>query len=182
MQKLKDLIVNVPGENYEQWFQAIAQLLFSEYLIETYNRKYQLTELEFYYHSTSHPDEATYGFIKQGTKYVERIMRHKLCQQQQLTWFFHYSGIDIVIGKKDEPGGILIRSIRDVETRENIKGPLVVYLELLNQNTAIDNGQPFQLKLTEVDTPLDYEMEEPKGRVGINSGNFEKALYNYSIK
>ncbi len=186
MNKIKALLEKVPQEKFEDWFQQIATLLFEQYEIQTSTKRYQFVEIEFYYYNDNHKDESTYGYIKNPhlknrTKDQQRIHRHKLCQHKQLTWFFHYSGIDLVIGRKDEPGGMLIRAIRDIQTGEIIKGPLVVMLELLNQNVDVEKSENFQLKLVETENPVLTSINELVKRVGINYGGFELALYNFSI-
>ncbi|MEP6467071.1 MAG: hypothetical protein ABJB05_12250 [Parafilimonas sp.] len=181
MQKIKNLLNLIPITNYEEWFSQIAELLFTQYQIKTAANEYQLTEIEFYYYSKEHNDETTYGFIKEGIKYSDRILRHKKAQQNQLTWFFHYSGIDIVFGNIGNPGGILIRAIRNIETGENITGPLVVSLELLNQQTNVESSLPFNMQLFEVEIPFEITPIKSKPRIGISVGNYAASPYHYSI-
>lgn len=99
MQKLKDLIVKVPDENYSKWFNKIAMLLFSEYFIKTKIATIVLLKLSFIYYSKNYKDETTYGFAKNMNKLSERIQRLKKAQCDSFTWFFHYKGIDLVIEK-----------------------------------------------------------------------------------
>lgn len=179
MEKLKNLITNVPTANYSEWFEEIAKLLFCNYLIDSGSEKYKIKEVEFYYYNENHKDETTYGFAKNVTKLDQRIQRHKKAQCQQLTWFFHYSGVDLVIGKHDEPGGVLIRAIENVRTKERIKGPLVVLLELLNQQIDIEGQRPLKLELVPANEELKGAIAVNK-RVGLGIGDFREAKYNYS--
>ena len=181
MQSFINLINNIPLQNYEKWFDGIADLLFNQYKIVTSSQEYQLTEIEFYYFNSNHNDETTYGFLKEGIKYKERVLKHKKFQYNQLTWYFHYSGIDITFGTKTNPAGILIRGIKNLQTNEKISGPLVVLLELLNQSTKVNDSIPFILKLDELKNTIHNVYFSKKKRVGIDAGDFKEALYNYSI-
>lgn len=103
-------------------------------------KTYRIVELEYYYSSLSHPDP-----------YVH-LDPH---QSFWLCWYFHrqngksykggtYKGLDISIGDIGSPidhpgkenkgaGGLLIRSIMNIETGEVIQGPCKVVNELLHQ-------------------------------------------------
>lgn len=180
MQNLKEIFIKDPDVEYESWFQLIAEHLINNYLIKTITNKYQIKEVEFYYYSKDHQDETTYGFSKNMNKHINRIKRHKMAQRNQLTWFFHYSGIDIVFGTEDNPGGILIRGLENVETKEKIDGPLVVLLEVLNQGINIENSKPFELSIISKDTPTNFKVES-KRRIGIVAGQYYDKAYNFFI-
>ena len=178
---MKYLIFKVPFENYSKWFKEISVLMFILYFIKTKNCNYRITEIEFYYYSKNHKDETTYGFAKNMNKLPERIQRLKKAQCDPLTWFFHYSGIDLVIGKEDEPGGILIRGIENIRTKEKLRGPLVVLLELLNQQIDIGGNKALQIEVVPNNNEFQFELVVSK-RVGLGIGNFEDALYSFSTK
>ena len=179
MQSLKDLLQIVPTKNHSEWFQTIAKVLLCNYHIETTIEKYRITEIEFYYYSDTHKDETTYGYIKEGFKYKDRISRHKNAQRKQLSWFFHYSGIDIVFGNENNLGGILIRAIQNVNNLETLAGPLVVLIELLNQSADVEGNKPLLLRLIRIKDPYAYNLQSKK-RVGLGIGKFKDELYNYS--
>ena len=181
LNKLSEIITNVPTTNYEQWFEMIAKQLFENYAIKTDWNQYRLTEIEFYYHHEEyHPDITAYGYKVKNKKYSDRIIRYKEAQCKTLTWFFHYSGIDIVIGNESTPGGILIRSIENIETGERISGPLVVKLELMNQHISINGTKPLVLELILNENTHPYTLVK-KPRIGLGLGGNPDRLYNFSF-
>ncbi len=113
-----------------------------------------------------------------------RVNRHKLKQCETLSWFIHYSGIDIVFGKKDNPGGILLRTLERIEENkepELIKGPLVVMLELLNQSVNIFEDTGFELKLVMANETIIGEIKQ-KERVGLGVSKYKNSAYNFAIE
>lgn len=180
MDALKKLLSTVPVNDYPAWFQNIAMLLFNNYAIKTDSNTYRITEIEFYYHDEHHRDLTTYGYIDKTKNYLDRIRRHKGAQYKTLTWFFHYSGIDLVIGNENAPGGVLIRAIENNVTSEKVTGPLVVLLELLNQQMSVDGTKRLLLELI----PHKYEkLQTPvtKQRIGLGQSDNPERLYNFSI-
>lgn len=180
VKKLKDLVSLVPITDHAKWFESIATLLVNSYAIKTEIYKYRITEIEFYYHDEHHQDLTTYGYIDKTKKYLNRIRRHKESQYKTLTWFFHYSGIDLVFGNKNAPGGILIRAIENIRTGEKATGPLVVYLDLMNQQISADGTKPLVLELV----PHEYEKQHipvTKQRIGLGQSDNAERLYNFSI-
>jgi hypothetical protein len=94
-----------------QKFSIIAEEMFNNYEIVKSGQRYRFLEIEFYYHSAQHNDSSTY---------------ERTCNQG---WFFHQSGVDISFNSDDkgkEYGGILIRSIENLDTKEIISGPIRV--------------------------------------------------------
>lgn len=179
MKTLEELVQGNRDKGYHLWFKSIAEVLMGNYVIIAGQNTYRITECEFYYYCEGHPDETTYGYAKNfNTMPAGRIKRHKAAQRKTLTWFFHYSGIDIVIGNDKEPGGILIREIVNTSTGEKMTGPLVVLLELLNQGVSVYGGMPHSLELVYVDNSLPKDVKT-KTRKGITSGNFEDKEYNF---
>jgi hypothetical protein len=185
-EEFESLIKNGNGNlAYDEWFKRIAELLMKNFIIETTNKKYKILEVEFYYYSNEHEDESTYGFMKNGIHKNKRIQEFKRKQCSPLTWFIHYSGIDLVIGTDSNPGGILIRTIRDKASEENIyTGPYISMLELINQGTKSDTGN-FLLKLTPDpnlnNVNITVKSQKRKG-IGKNAGKFGKENYNFYVE
>ena len=75
----------------------------------------------------------------------------------------------------------MIRAIEDFDTKENIKGPLVVLLELLNQEIDVEGNKLLHLRLVQNDVEFDYDIQSQK-RVGLGAGKFQDAPYNFSTK
>lgn len=145
-------------------FHAIAQKLFDEYVIQANNIKYRLAEIEFYWHSEKHPDKCTYPRIHVNPKTGD--------------WFFHYSGVDIALKSDDGYGGILIRSIYNIEKKELTKGPMISSMKLFSENNAFGS-----ITTSIIREKLNTSAIKTDVRVGINPQNDNPNYkYNFSIK
>ncbi len=105
--------------NYEKLFNQIAERLMNNYCLEVEDKKFRLSEIEFYYfHKNYHPDC--------------NVHRHKF--QREFSIYFHdkhgRGGIDIGFGDHECWGGILIRGIQDYNSKNFISGPLNVADEI----------------------------------------------------
>jgi hypothetical protein len=115
----------------ETAFKAVADKLFHEYAIRTYDSIYRIVELEFYWNEVDHIDGSTYKRIHADPKTGE--------------WFFHYSGVDIAL-KNEETGGyggILIRSVIDLKNDNHLyKGPMVCAMRIFSGTSAFESTIP----------------------------------------
>jgi hypothetical protein len=187
MKDIERLINDVPKTKFDLWFKEIATTLMSNHIIIAGERKFCILETEFYYYDEQHhQDKSTYGYYNPSSKIKDRVKEFKKAQRDTLTWFFHYSGIDIVIGKGINPGGILIRQIQEIKDNklgEVYGGPLVVMLELMRQGVNVHNGT-FHLKLEEcmeVKSNFKNAKVEAGSRFGIgkNAEKYEQENYNF---
>lgn len=108
----------------EEEFTNIAQALFDSYAIQTKKTLYRLIEIEFYWNSPNHIDNSTY--------------KRNHVDPKSGDWFFHYSGVDVALKneKTGGYGGILIRSIYDIQEKIVVKGPMVCVMKLFSENNA----------------------------------------------
>lgn len=108
----------------EKEFEKIAQKLFDEFAIRTHNGLYRLTEIEFYWNSSTHVDNSTY--------------KRKHVDPKSGDWFFHYSGVDIALKNEQSGGygGVLIRSLYNIEKKTIVKGPMVCAMTLFSGTNA----------------------------------------------
>ena len=161
-ENLKELLQEVKPklteEDLKSKFKEIAEELFSNYYIEKNGIKYYFMELEFYYYSDNHKDFITYP------RYAEAG-----------DWFFHASGVDICFDSnleydendkiisdlsKAHFGGILIRSLKKVDTNDNSKyltGPHKCCYDLFDRFSAIDKTfkYPIIKKKEKAETTID---------------------------
>ena len=104
-------------------FDDTANFLLNQSVLKINNFNYRIVEIEFYEKSSAHPDPFVHS------------------NKDQLTfgkWYFHkfgstykdgtYKGLDLTFGsikstKNHKYGGILIRSIKNLETNNVIEGP-----------------------------------------------------------
>lgn len=154
----------------EQEFSNIASKLFNEYALKNKGSIYRLTEVEFYWKSPTHNDKSTYE-----RRYVN---------PQTGEWFFHYSGIDIALRNDDIKGfgGILIRSIKDINSGKQYKGPQVCAMKLFSEiNAFSDDFYPRIIKHNFAAEKLAKTERIGLGKNAKESG-FEKATYRFIIK
>lgn len=131
---------------------------------------YRLIEIEFYWNSPNHVDNSTYK-----RKYVD---------PKAGDWFFHYSGVDIAL-KNEETGGyggILIRSIYDIEKEIIVKGPMVCCMKLFSENNAFSQSIKTQI----VEHNFSKSKIEKRMRVGLGANakenDADKLNYAFYIK
>jgi hypothetical protein len=150
----------------EDGFRIIAEKLFNEYVIQTYNSIYRITELEFYWNSPGHIDNSTY--------------QRKHVDPKSGDWFFHYSGVDIAL-KNDVTagyGGILIRSIYDLNQKKLFKGPMICVMRLFSGTSAFDST--IQTKIV----PHEFtkvEIENGK-RIGLGKNATENGANEFQYR
>lgn len=167
---MKTAFLNIKQETIEE-FKNIAEKLFNNYVIQTKDSLFRLTDIEFYWKSSTHTDESTYE-----RRYVDPATGE---------WFFHYSGVDIAL-KNDETkgyGGILIREICDINTTppKTYKGPQVCTMKLFSGNKAF--SESFFPKIIEHEFKKEQIIETERIRLGENAkkGGFDKSRYRFFI-
>lgn len=140
------------GSNIEKKFQDLASILLHNVVILKGNKKYKLTDIEFYFYCSTHQDIITYP---RNSKAGE--------------WFFHSSGVDLsfesnvpmrekastgklvpCLTSDSAFGGILIRGIKHIgcfsdhqEEKYKLNGPMKVCEELFDKFDAFDNPDDF---------------------------------------
>lgn len=150
------------GSNIEKKFQDLANILLHNVVILKGNKKYKLTDIEFYFYCSTHQDIITYP---RNSKAGE--------------WFFHSSGVDLSfeshIEIRAKPstgklmpcltadsvfGGILIRGMKSLsnisdhkEETYKLNGPMKVCEELFDKFDAFGEVYNFpRLTLESHDT------------------------------
>ena len=140
------------GSNIEKKFQDLASILLHNVVILKGNKKYKLTDIEFYFYCPTHQDIITYP---RNSKAGE--------------WFFHSSGVDLsfesnvpmrekastgklvpCLTSDSAFGGILIRGIKHIgcfsdhqEEKYKLNGPMKVCEELFDKFDAFGNPDDF---------------------------------------
>ena len=154
---------------YEKKFTEISQKLFNEFAIETSDSKYRITEVEFYWNSSNHKDESTY--------------KRKYVNPETGEWFFHYSGVDIALmsENKNGYGGILIRSIYDINKNVTYKGPLVSVMKLFSGTNAFSDT--IQTKIISYKFSADKIKQTERIGIGNNgkANGADKLRYRFLI-
>ena len=140
------------GNCIEKKFQHLASILLHNVVILKGNKKYKLTDIEFYFYCSTHQDIITYP---RNSKAGE--------------WFFHSSGVDLsfesnvpmrekastgklmpCLTSDSAFGGILIRGIKHIdcfsdhqEEKYKLNGPMKVCEELFDKFDAFGNPDDF---------------------------------------
>lgn len=151
----------------ENEFENIAQILFDNYAIQTHNALYRLTEIEFYWNSPNHIDNSTY--------------KRKHVDPKTGDWFFHYSGVDIALKneKTGGYGGILIRSIYDINKKTPIKGPMVCAMKLFSETNAFT--QSIQTQIIPYAFDKSNIIKRPRIGLGQNAKENDADKLNYAF-
>ena len=102
--KLKELLKQHPTENHEKWFDEITNELMNHNALCIGNNQYRIVECEIYYNNKTE-------------KHSDPFIHRKQEQLKSGTIYFHGFGVDLTFGdtEKNIHGGILIRSVRNIE-------------------------------------------------------------------
>ncbi|MDW8252071.1 MAG: hypothetical protein RMJ98_22480 [Myxococcales bacterium] len=124
-------------EEYPPAFLRMAELLLNQAILRVAGVPHRLVEIEVYVNGPHHRDTFTHN---------------DPMQKNGGTWYFHrfggryrtgnYKGLDIAIGNENTFGGVLIRSIEQLEPERKIfDGPCVCvnHLLLLNRAPSVDH-------------------------------------------
>lgn len=112
LEKLLNSVSKANDENALSIFKDIAENLFKHYVIRKGNEKFRFLEVEFYYHSYSHPDDFVYN---------------RRCDKEG-DFLIHSSGVDICFKNEEQNntyGGILLRHLLRIEgiNKSVVAGP-----------------------------------------------------------
>jgi len=178
--------------DFDKPFYEIIDTLINRTILDINGKLHRLAELEIYLNDTIHNDTFTHGDEQ---------------QKNPGQWYFHkmgkgfkggsYKGLDITFSQSGY-GGILIRAIMDIETKDYIDGPSLVVDHILSLTEAADiasltTKSDFNWKLTEksclylkpdTEKKLEYKPLYQSGRVGLvlrtdNHASFVLKPYRY---
>lgn len=154
-------------------FRRIANKLLIKKKLVVNNASYRFTEIEFYYHSTAHPDPHTYEHYLAAGK-----------------WRFHNQGLDITLRGEEGYGGVLIRGVEKIGGEEIfINGPRRVIFEITKYlNPVLELNNVFGLEDAEPENHEIFECfrhgltEKDSKSKGDNAIDFLNAKYRFIIK
>lgn len=108
---------STPSENFPKLFDQLAETVINESVLVVCGKKLRFREIEFYVNHPNHKDIYTHSDPD---------------QKRAGFWYFHkigkayrggtYKGLDISIGGSNFYGGILLRSLLNIESGEIIEG------------------------------------------------------------
>jgi len=142
MKNLNEIFETTKNISIQAGFDELANYLMNKCVLEINNDEYRIAEIEFYYF-----DEKKHNDI--------HTHRDK-CQKKSNVFYFHPAGVDITFGNEHYYGGILLRSIINLQTNEYIIGPhKVAYEEFLKCNK--NNKLIIELKEKKLDKKLFFQ-------------------------
>ncbi len=158
--------LNINNETEEE-FKTIARMLFDNFAIQTHNALYRFVEVEFYWNSPNHIDNSTY--------------QRKHVDPKAGDWFFHYSGVDIALKNEQTGGygGILIRSIYDINKKTIVKGPMVCAMKLFSETNAFTES--IKTKIVSYTFEKSDISERPRVGLGQNAKGTGADKLNYAF-
>ena len=128
-------MLKIAKERIPESFEKIAKDLFSQYELKIGKDAFELVEIEFYYFSDNHQD----GFVHV----------HEISEAGRLR--LHGAGLDITFASNsDEYGGILIRSIKNIQTGVYTNGPILSADKLILSISLFEESSFKLEKKTEV--------------------------------
>ncbi|AYV79884.1 MAG: hypothetical protein Gaeavirus1_21 [Gaeavirus sp.] len=155
----------------EDKFTTLATVLLTQFKLQINDITCTIEEVEIYYNSPNHKDEYTH-------KNKDQLANSK--------WYFHqypngtyksgtYKGLDITFGNGlDTYGGVLIRSIQNVTTKEFITGPCNTVNYILMQTNSTDTtdlvSKMKDLHITNNDNPIYLIHDEQHEHATIFAG------------
>lgn len=170
--KFKSLLKSHFRNDYDIWFEEIANMLMNNFQLKVGENYYRIIECEFYYHSEKHPDVNTH----------QKEEQFQFCE-----WYFNDFGLDITFGSKDEKiyGGILIRGIKKIDRNvfDNnfyISGPMKVLRELIKNSGTIFSNTGINL------IPNNEGFQDNKiyksTRVNLSKYEFKNYMYRFLVE
>jgi hypothetical protein len=98
------------------------------YIIKTPIKSYRMSEIEFYIFNDEHKDDYVHKSTDQKTMNKYYFHKYSNGSFKSGTW----KGLDMCFGNEKTYYGVLIRSIVDLNTKQNIEGPCKSVNEILS--------------------------------------------------
>jgi hypothetical protein len=171
--KLKEQLKQHPNENHEKWFDEIAKQLMNHYSLCVGNNHYRIVECEIYYNNNK--------------DHIDPFIHRHEKQLQNGTIYFHGFGVDLTFGDSEKiHGGILIRSVRNVEGKNAYtNGPYRFVEELFCALGEIINEEKMvcikEFNYPTVEHPIKCERYNLK-RNTKDKNNYRGKPYRYIIE
>lgn len=181
---------------YQTEFTNLANKFINEYSLCSSTGKYDILEIEFYYNSPGHPDPFVHCDDDQSAPNM---------------WYFHkqngksykegtFRGLDITFSLNEKSknkiyGGILIRSIYDIENKKMYEGSCLSINQIMGETSSVANfvskldSMDIKYSNEEIDYPLYFlKKDTPKKiiccspRVGLTLKKDTENQINYIMK
>lgn len=178
MNKIKNIFKILYNENYKQTdittrIEKLAKEIIRSFVIKSNYNMYKIVECEVYLNGCN---------SKYGIDHTDKYTHSKPQQLLFGNWYDHPAGIDFTIGDNEKVfGGLLIRSIKNINSGQFINGPLNTKEELFskfkNKAIAIEN-----LKLDSISNSENSNLEIFKViRFGLSKNPSVKCFDNFEM-
>lgn len=160
---LKSIVPSLSKSDLDSKFPVIAELLMSNYGVETQGQIYFFNEVEFYYY------DPLYNDLTSSSKHRITYDRNALAG----CWLIHSYGVDLTFtSNKDEGygGGILIRSIEASGSQKAVVGPVKCVEALWEESVDAFISTAPNPKIIKI-PKRDIELDVPTKRIKIDSEN-----------
>lgn len=127
-------------------FTDLANYILNNIIISANGTRYRICEIEFYYHNETHLDE--YVHQSPDQKQYGKFYFHKFHNGTYKAGTF--KGLDITLGNENTYFGILIRSIKNMETNEFTEGSCNVANKILGCFNVSNVKELFEIHYPEV--------------------------------
>lgn len=169
----------------QKLFDDIAYKLLNNATLEVKNKQYRICEIEMYYHNKDHPDEYTHKHVKQLDYNSFYPHQYKTGSYKART----YKCLDFCLGNKNTNTyfGILIRSIKNINTNEFFCGPCVCVKEILSNFNCSEFAEFFRKYSIDEFKLNEHELSEEKIYIGPRVGlsdkypEYKNRKYRYAI-
>ena len=172
---LESIVPTLSKQALDSRFPEIAEFLLKNYGIESRGKIYLLNEIEFYYYDSLYDDKRT----EKGTS---RITLERTAPAG--SWFIHNYGVDLTFNSSKAEGfggGILLRSIEEMDSGKAFIGPIRCVNELWNE--AVDAFSPTAPNPKIVRIPQrSVKLDEPTLRIVVGKIDRWKSLWRFTVK
>lgn len=172
---LESIVPTLDKQALNTRFPKIAEFLMKNYGIASRDQIYLLNEIEFYYYGPLYDDKRTETGKSRLT--FERTARAG-------SWFIHSYGVDLTFNSSKVEGfggGVLLRSIEDMDTHNATTGPINCVNELWDE--SVDAFSPTAPNPRIIRIPQrSVELDEPSLRIKVGEADRWKSLWRFTVK
>jgi len=184
MEQPQNTIIN--QNNVIEQFNFYANKLLNNTVLQVSTKQYRLCEIEMYYYNDNHPDSYTHKDERQLEFNTFYPHKYKNGTYKNGT----YKCMDIVFGNKETKTyfGILIRSVKNIDTNEFYTGPCICVNEFLSNFGCTEFKTFFEQHNLEDFKMIDKELDKKEIYIGPRVGLGEKypeyknKKYRYAIE
>ncbi len=168
----------------EKLFEEYAEKLLNQTILKVKDKKYRICEIEMYYRNDNHKDDYTHCDPMQLE--FNKFYPHRFKNGTYKSGT--YKCMDIAYGNKETNTyfGILIRSIKNIDTNEFFTGPCISVNQILSLygcsefSDFLKKNSVDEFKLEKCDLPYENIFIGPRVGLGDKYPEFKDKKYRYA--